>query len=136
MQSKGGAGADVVVPRADWETYLLDTAKRILQQQSPERLMETRGRLYELLTHCIPASVVLKTLALELVRTLDTTLKVEVIRIAAEYEHRMQVGPCKFVRGHGRSPFPGSPPGNSAVAGGRSWAASPSTTSRRLSPSS
>jgi replication factor C subunit 3/5 len=87
-----GLTADQPVQRCDWEEYLRDTARRILQQQSPDRLMETRGRVYELLTHCIPPPVILKQLALELIRTLDTTLKVEVLRHAAEYEHRMQLG--------------------------------------------
>jgi replication factor C subunit 3/5 len=32
----------------------------IIQQQSPRRLLEVRGRLYELLTHCIPAEIIMK----------------------------------------------------------------------------
>ncbi len=80
------------MPRADWEAYVAETARRILQAQTPERLMEVRGRLYELLTHCIPPPVVLKELVKSLIRTLDTALKVEVVRFAAEYEHRMQLG--------------------------------------------
>lgn len=84
--------ADTPVQRCDWETYITATAHRILTEQSPNRLMEVRGRLYELLTHCIPPNVVLKNLTFELIKTLDTTLKVEVIREASEYEHRMQLG--------------------------------------------
>ena len=47
-------------------------------------MLEVRGRLYELLTHCIPAEVILKTLATELISSLETNLKVEVSRHAAE----------------------------------------------------
>ena len=32
----------------------------IIQEQSPARVMEVRTKLYELLSHCIPPSVVLK----------------------------------------------------------------------------
>lgn len=42
----------------DWEVFLKDTAQQIVQEQSPKRLQEVRGRLYELLTHCIPPDVI------------------------------------------------------------------------------
>lgn len=115
--------ADQEVPLCDWELYIQETANIALKDQSPAkyecwslksvthimhtRLLEVRGRLYELLTHCIPPEVVLKVrcefhvstklskiiqeLARELIESLDTKLKVEVTRHAAEYEHRMQV---------------------------------------------
>lgn len=35
----------------------------ILQEQSPQRVMEVRSKLYELLTHCIPPTVILKVSA-------------------------------------------------------------------------
>ena len=35
----------------------------IVQEQSPARVMEVRAKLYELLSHCIPPSVVLKVRA-------------------------------------------------------------------------
>ncbi|WAQ99213.1 RFC3-like protein [Mya arenaria] len=62
--------ADQAVSEPDWEVYLRDTAHMIVQQQM-------RGRLYELLTHCIPADIIMKT---------------EVIQTAAYYEHRLQLG--------------------------------------------
>lgn len=42
----------------DWEVYLKQTAQHIVGEQSPRRLLEVRGRLYELLTHCIPPDVI------------------------------------------------------------------------------
>jgi replication factor C subunit 3/5 len=48
-----------VVPRPDWEKYISRTAERILGEQSPERLLEIRGMLYELLVRCIPPSLIL-----------------------------------------------------------------------------
>lgn len=34
--------------------------EKILGEQSPERLLEVRGMLYELLVHCIPAPLIVK----------------------------------------------------------------------------
>lgn len=47
------------VPRPDWEKYAGQTADKILAEQSPEKLLEVRTMLYELLVHCIPPSMVL-----------------------------------------------------------------------------
>ena len=41
----------------DWELYLRETANQIVQEQSPRKLSEVRGRLYELISHCIPPEV-------------------------------------------------------------------------------
>jgi hypothetical protein len=48
-----------VIPRPDWEKYCSQVAARVLGEQSPERLLEVRGMLYELLVHCIPANTIL-----------------------------------------------------------------------------
>jgi replication factor C subunit 3/5 len=47
------------VPRPDWEKYAGKTAEKILGEQTPERLLEVRGMLYELLVHCIPAPLII-----------------------------------------------------------------------------
>ena len=49
---------DQPVMDLDWEIFLKETANFILQEQTPRRLMEVRGRLYELLSHCIPPDVI------------------------------------------------------------------------------
>eukprot|EP00957_Ditylum_brightwellii_P022196 1674556-Ditylum_brightwellii.AAC.1 len=54
--------------------------------------MAAREKLYELLINCIPADVIIKTLALELTKNLDESLKHEVIEWAAFYEHRIAMG--------------------------------------------
>lgn len=48
-----------VIPRPDWEKYVSAVVARIMSEQSPDRLMEVRGMLYELLVHCIGPSLVL-----------------------------------------------------------------------------
>lgn len=84
--------ADQDIPEMDWEIYLRETANAIVSQQSPQRLLEVRGRLYELLTHCIPPEIIMKGLLTELLNNCDGQLKGEVAQMAAFYEHRLQLG--------------------------------------------
>ena len=67
----------------DWEAFIKDLARTIVTEQTPKRLLEVRGKLYELLTHCISPDVILKTLAFELMKCVDTAILPEVISIAA-----------------------------------------------------
>ncbi|CAH1778098.1 unnamed protein product [Owenia fusiformis] len=84
--------ADQSVSEPDWEVYLRETANMIVQQQSPQRLLEVRQRIYELLTHCIPADIIMKGLLKEVVANCDGQLKTEITQVAAFYEHRLQMG--------------------------------------------
>eukprot|EP00112_Aurelia_sp_Birch-Aquarium-sp1_P002481 Seg1275.8 transcript_id=Seg1275.8/GoldUCD/mRNA.D3Y31 product="Replication factor C subunit 3" protein_id=Seg1275.8/GoldUCD/D3Y31 len=83
---------DQPIQEPDWEIYLQQTASAIIEQQNPKRLLEVRGRLYELLVHCIPADIIIKGLLKELTKNCDGTLKTEVTQIAAHYDHRLQLG--------------------------------------------
>ena len=83
---------DQAVQKTDWELYITNLAADITKEQSPQKLMACREKLYELLVNCIPASVILKTLAMELTKNLDDELKFQVIEAAAFYEHRIAMG--------------------------------------------
>ena len=80
----------------DWQEFIGLLADAILKEQTPRKLRELRVKVYELLSHCIPANVIIKTLAKELVNRLpkgvDELLKLQVFHFAAEYEHRLQMG--------------------------------------------
>eukprot|EP00026_Physarum_polycephalum_P010999 Phypoly_transcript_11190.p1 GENE.Phypoly_transcript_11190~~Phypoly_transcript_11190.p1 ORF type:complete len:374 (+),score=68.00 Phypoly_transcript_11190:108-1124(+) len=76
----------------DWEEFIATLAKEIVEEQSPKRLQQVRVKLYELLTHCIPPELILKKLTLELLKKLDSEVKYEVMKWAAFYEHRLQLG--------------------------------------------
>lgn len=73
------------VEKNDWEEYIDQLASFILQEQSPARLLAVRAKLYELLSHCIPASLILKKLAFELCKSIDGPLKLAVSKEAAFY---------------------------------------------------
>ena len=72
--------------------YIAQLASDITKEQSPQRLLAAREKLYELLINCIPPDVIIKTLAMELMKNLDDSLKHEVIEVAAFYEHRICQG--------------------------------------------
>jgi len=84
--------SQVVVRRADWENFIDHVAKLIIQQQTPDRLLLVRSKLYELLTNCIPPDVVLRTLVTVLLRRVDDQIKTEIVHWAAYYDHRMELG--------------------------------------------
>jgi replication factor C subunit 3/5 len=50
----------LAIAKPDWETYCHKVADLIVGEQSPARVMEVRGKFYELLSHCIPPTVILK----------------------------------------------------------------------------
>ncbi|OWM73175.1 hypothetical protein CDL15_Pgr001289 [Punica granatum] len=72
------------IPPMDWEEYVSEIVSDIMKEQSPKRLFQVRGKIYELLTNCIPPEIILKRLLYELLRKLDAELKHE--------EHRMRLG--------------------------------------------
>ncbi len=80
------------VRKTDWEEYISQLAQDITQEQSPQRLLVAREKLYELLINCIPASVILKTLSVELMKNCDDELKHEIVEWAAFYDHRLHGG--------------------------------------------
>ncbi|THD25512.1 Replication factor C subunit [Fasciola hepatica] len=83
---------DQSIQLPDWQTFLADTAAAILSEQSPRKIIEVRGRLYELLCHCIPADVIMRGLVDNLLNSCDGNLKLELVQLAAEHEHRLQLG--------------------------------------------
>ncbi|EIW70004.1 hypothetical protein TREMEDRAFT_30209 [Tremella mesenterica DSM 1558] len=87
---------DIEVAKPDWETYCAKVADSILQEQTAQRLLDVRGKLYELLSHCIPPTVVLKTISERIVDKVDDTLKPQIIHWAAYYELRMRMGSKKI----------------------------------------
>ena len=76
----------------DYETYIQELAMFILQEQSPARIQAVRTRLYDLLSHCIPADTILLTLLYALVENVDESLKCKLIEIGGTYEHRLRLG--------------------------------------------
>ncbi|KAG5982925.1 hypothetical protein E4U55_001125 [Claviceps digitariae] len=83
---------DTPIPPADWEALISQIAREIMDEHSPARILQVRAKLYDLLTHCIPPTTILKTLTFKLLALIDDGLKGEVIQWSAFYEHRIKTG--------------------------------------------
>ena len=83
---------DQAVAAADWEMYICEIAGNILGEQSAKMLYTVRGKLYELLVNCIPPEIIMRRLALEVMKKMDDELKRSTAELAAMYEHRLQEG--------------------------------------------
>lgn len=82
----------VSVAQPDWQTYCERTGDMILGEQSPSALLAVRARLYELIVHAIPASLIFKTLVDYLVVRVDESLRAGIVAKAAHYELRSATG--------------------------------------------
>lgn len=58
--SKDLNSSSLTIPKPDWESYCHKVADLIMSEQTPAKVMEVRGKFYELLSHCIPPTVILK----------------------------------------------------------------------------
>ncbi|KAG1816623.1 P-loop containing nucleoside triphosphate hydrolase protein [Suillus variegatus] len=95
MQSPDLSGS-LTIAKPDWEIYCHKVADLIVQEQSPARVLEVRAKLYELLAHCIPPTIILKTVAERVVERVDEAMKADVMHWAAFYETRMRLGNKKI----------------------------------------
>ena len=70
----------------------MEIARDIISEQSPKKLLEIRGKLYDLLSSCIPGEEILKSLVSVLVDKSQEKLAMEIISLAAKFEHSMRLG--------------------------------------------
>lgn len=80
------------IPPPDWEALISVVAKEMMDEHSPAQILKVRAKLYDLLTHCIPPTTIIKTLTFKLIPMIDDALKADVIKWAAFYEHRIRMG--------------------------------------------
>ena len=72
--------------------YINQLAKVCLEDASPAGLLKARDMMYNLLSNCIPADVIITHLAKELIRATDDAVKHEIAYWAAYYENRLHQG--------------------------------------------
>jgi replication factor C subunit 3/5 len=78
----------------DWEFLITEIANDMIRERSPAQILNVRAKLYDLLTHCIPATTVLKTLTWKLCehKAVDDEIKPKIVEWAGEMEHRIRLG--------------------------------------------
>ena len=80
------------IPVPEWEKYIKEITVNILEEQSPKSLKIVRGKLYEVLASCIPATTVFIALTKEILARVDLGLKQWVLSESAKYELIMKSG--------------------------------------------
>lgn len=63
-----------------------------MSEHTPAQILKVRAKLYDLLTHCIPPTTILKTLTFKIIPMVDMDLKADIIKWSAFYEHRIRMG--------------------------------------------
>ena len=80
------------VQQPDWQLFISALADEVLSEQSPRQLLKVRGKLYELLSNCIPPDLIMRSLTQALNRKVPPIVRHEALFHAAMYEQRMQSG--------------------------------------------
>ena len=83
---------DVTLPRPDWEDAVEACARMLLAAQTPAQLLRVRGRLYELLGHCLPPELLLRRLLEMLLPKVDASVQYELVEAASHYDDRLRHG--------------------------------------------
>lgn len=52
------------IPPPDWEALIGQVADEIMAEHTPQRILQVRAQLYDLLSHCIPPTTILKVASL------------------------------------------------------------------------
>lgn len=81
-------GATIIL---DWEVLVKNIALSLRKDKSVGNLAKMRSTFYELLSHCIPSRLILKTLALELATTEESYCR-PLLETAAIFDERLSLG--------------------------------------------
>lgn len=76
----------------DWELIIQNITKAIVAEPKVATLTKLRLTFYELLSHCIPARLILKQTALQLMKRVEPAKAAEIISIAATFDERLSLG--------------------------------------------
>lgn len=85
--------ASAAVP-LDWESIILNMARSIMRDKTVANIAKIRATTYELLAHCIPARLILKELAMHIMKALGNDAKrvIAVCELAAIFDERLSLG--------------------------------------------
>ncbi|RKP32856.1 P-loop containing nucleoside triphosphate hydrolase protein [Metschnikowia bicuspidata] len=75
----------------DWEVIIKNIAESLRKDKNVANLAKLRGTFYELISHCIPSRLILKTLALELAAS-EHQLAAPIVEAAAVFDERLSLG--------------------------------------------
>ena len=75
------------VPTLDWEVFVRNcVAERVIKCKcETKELVTIRANIYELLTHCIPASVIMECIVSEILKSVEPSFAGQVVEWASFY---------------------------------------------------
>lgn len=76
----------------DWEAIIKNIAQTIRTSRTVATLAKIRVTFYELLSHCIPARVILKTLLFNLIAGYNSTITSQLVNVGATFDERLSLG--------------------------------------------
>lgn len=83
---------ETAIINLDWEAIIRNIARSMAREKTVANLAKLRETFYELLSHCIPARLILKTLVLELMAGTDSGRAKALIEIASVFDERLSLG--------------------------------------------
>ncbi|RLV93619.1 Replication factor C subunit 5 [Spathaspora sp. JA1] len=84
---------NLAIINLDWEVIIKSIATKIKTSRNVATLASIRTIFYELLSHCIPARIILKTLLFKLIEN-NSNVKVvqELVNLASTFDERLSLG--------------------------------------------
>lgn len=78
----------------DWETIIRSIASLVVSSKTVATLAKIRVTFYELLSHCIPARIILKRLVFYLIEAVNSDPKhtLDLVQLAAVFDERLSLG--------------------------------------------
>jgi len=76
----------------EWREAIKTISKDILHEQTPTQLKAIREKVYDLLVNCVPGEVIIKSVMMDLMSSIDDDIKFEAIHWAAYHENKLQKG--------------------------------------------
>lgn len=78
--------------KLDWENVISKLAFSIFKDRTVSIISQSRTIIYELLSHCIPAPIILKNLLFELLKLVNDRAKLSIIELASIFDERLSLG--------------------------------------------
>lgn len=76
----------------DWEGVIKKLAGNVSRDRNVARISSSRTVLYELISHCIPPKIILKTLAFEMLNLVNEKVKADIVDLASIFDERLSLG--------------------------------------------
>lgn len=93
LQNEMKLTVNTQIIKPDWIVVILKMANKIFKERNIKSIVECRGIIYDLLSHCIPAKIILQELTFSLLENLHSDqIKLSVIHWSSIFDERLSLG--------------------------------------------